>query len=111
MSYDTRMSPARLEAVRTLSRALFGQTYRLEVMLAIARSETGLVTLTELATDLDVAVSNLQKPLGSLAAAGLIAPLPQGDSRRKFYIRNDSLAWEWVEELDTRVAEHVDTDC
>jgi DNA-binding IclR family transcriptional regulator len=89
---------AEIEWLRTRSRALFTQTYRLEVMLAIADSEGGLVTLTELSKLLGVSASNIQKPLTSLIAGGLLCELPTED-RRKFLLRNDSLAWDWVREI------------
>ncbi|WP_425310716.1 helix-turn-helix domain-containing protein [Ammonicoccus fulvus] len=92
MSVDT-------EVLRDLSRAAFGQAYRLEVMLAVADSDDGLITQTELARELGVSVSNVQAPVRSLIGCGLLTQLPQGDSRSKFLMRNRSAAWEWVKEL------------
>jgi DNA-binding IclR family transcriptional regulator len=89
--------------LRRLSRQAFGQAYRLELMLAVARQPDGLVSLSELATSLGVAPSNLQIPLKSLVETGLISELPKGDSRRKFYLRNDSAAWAWAQELHDQV--------
>jgi DNA-binding MarR family transcriptional regulator len=85
--------------LRTLSQAAFGQRYRLELMLAVAADGDGIVCLTDLARTLDVSVSNLQQPLKSLIATGLLSLLPAADSRRKFYIRNPSSAWSWAQEL------------
>lgn len=87
------------EVLRSLSRAAFGQTYRLEVMLAVADSSDGLVTQTELARELGVSVSNVQAPVSSLIGCGLLTQLPQGDSRSKFLMRNRSAAWDWAKEL------------
>lgn len=87
------------EALRALSRAAFGQAYRLEVMLAVADSADGLTTQTELARELGVSVSNVQGPVRSLIGCGLLTELPQGDSRSKFLMRNRSAAWEWAQEL------------
>lgn len=87
------------EALHRLSRAAFGQTYRLEVMLAIADSEDGLVTLTDVARTLAVSTSNVQGPLKSLIECGLLTPLPQGDSRSRFLMRNRSAAWDWAQEM------------
>lgn len=93
--------------LRELSRVLFGQTYRLEVMLAIGRSPDGLVNLTDLAVELGVTPSNVQGSLGSLVAAGLISPMPHGDSKRRFYSRNPSLAWAWAIELASAADVHA----
>lgn len=90
---------SRREALRETSRAVFGQTYRLEMMLAVARSDDGIVCLTDLAKVLSVSVSSLQKPLMSLVQARLLTPLPDVDSRYRFYARNPSSAWAWAEEL------------
>lgn len=87
------------ETLRELSRVVFGQAYRLEVMLAVGRSADGIVSLTELSKSLGVSASSIQKPLQSLVQARLISPLPDADSRYRFYARNPSSAWEWAEEL------------
>lgn len=82
-----------------MSRAVFGQAYRLELMLAVARSEDGIVSLSEMAQVLSVGISSLQKPFQSLVQARLLSPLPDADSRYRFYVRNASAAWSWAEEL------------
>lgn len=87
------------ETLRKLSRIVFGQTHRLELMLAVARSPDGIVSLTELAKALDVSASSLQTPLQSLVQSQLLSPLPAVDSRYRFYSRNPSAAWQWAEEL------------
>ncbi|MEW2507078.1 hypothetical protein AB0878_42145 [Amycolatopsis sp. NPDC047767] len=87
------------EWLRRVSQHAFGQRYRLELMLAIAQTDDGIVCLTDLAKTLDVTISNLQSPLRALVNTGLLSPLPRGDSRRKFYIRNPSAAWAWAQEL------------
>lgn len=94
------MAPAcDIEKLRGLSRMLFGQALRLEVMIAIARSD-GLVNLTDLATAIGVQNSSrIQKPLDDLKAAGLLFEDTGGDSRRRWLRRSDSLAWQWVMEL------------
>jgi hypothetical protein len=97
--YDEGVSPTDSDAVRAMSRVAFRQDYRLELMVAIAESTDGIVCLTDLARVLDVSISNLQVPLKNLITLGLITPLPRGDSRRKFYMRNPSPAWDWAREL------------
>ena len=85
--------------LRAFSRSAFGQAYRLEVMLAVADSSDGIVNLTDLAHELGQSTSNIQGPLRSLVEIGLISPAPQGDSKRKHYIRNPSAAWQWAREM------------
>ncbi|WP_106196950.1 MarR family transcriptional regulator [Umezawaea tangerina] len=91
-------SPDRV-LLRDRSQAAFGQRYRLEVMLAVLDAEDGFVSLSALAKYLDVTISNLQGPIRSLVALGLLTPVPHGDSRHRFYLRNPSTAWNWAEEL------------
>lgn len=93
------MSRATRERVRALSETLFGQRYRLEAMVAIALSPDGLVCQGDLARALAITPSNLQRPISDLTTSNLISKLPYGDSRRRFYRRNDSLAWEFALEL------------
>lgn len=93
------MTDDEVEVLRELSRAAFQQRYRLEVMLAVADSEDGLVSLTDLATRLGLPASNVQGALRSLIDTGLLTELPQGDSRRKFLLRSNSAAWDWAREL------------
>jgi DNA-binding transcriptional ArsR family regulator len=93
------VSPAKSEHLRAVSEVLFGQRYRLEVMVAIASSQDGLVCLTDLAKDLELTPSNLQNPLRDLVRCGLLSRLPPGDSKRRYYRRNESLAWPFVVEM------------
>jgi hypothetical protein len=57
------VDPAHL---RDKSQVAFGQRYRLELMLAVAASDDGIVCLTDLARQLDVSISNLQIPPAEL---------------------------------------------
>lgn len=88
-----------VEELRSLSRAAFNQTYRLEVMLYIADSD-GFVTQTEIANALGLSsVSNVQAPIKSLIGCGLLTPMPQTDNRSLFLARTDSPAWDWARQL------------
>lgn len=98
----------KMDALRRLSRLAFGQNYRLEVMLAVARSEDGLVTLTDLSRELRLGNSQIQGALSSLVAVGLLTPLPSDDARRRFLLRNASPAWRWAEELAAAAGVEVD---
>lgn len=87
--------------LRRLSRVIFKHTYKLELMIAIGRDPAGRVCLTDLAIELGLAnASNLQDPLKDLAKAGLITRLPASDTRRQYYRREQSIAWQWVEQLN-----------
>ncbi|WP_309111670.1 hypothetical protein [Saccharothrix sp.] len=91
-------SPDRV-LLRDRSQAAFGQRYRLEVMLAVAAADDGFVSLSTLAGQLGITISNLQGPIRSLVSLGLLTPVAHGDSRHRFYLRNPSAAWAWAEEL------------
>jgi DNA-binding IclR family transcriptional regulator len=86
-----------------MSRVIFGQTHRLELMLAVAASPDGIVCLTELAKELEVSVSSLQRPFESLVQSRLLSPLPDADSRFRYYARNPSSAWSWARELKQQI--------
>jgi DNA-binding MarR family transcriptional regulator len=68
-------------------------------MVAIASSDDGLVCLTDLAKQLNLTPSNLQSALRDLVRCGFLSRLPQGDSKRRFYRRNESLAWAFAVEV------------
>jgi DNA-binding IclR family transcriptional regulator len=93
------MVETELGLLREISKSVFGQALRLELMLLVAHSDDGVVCLTELAKSLEVSVSSLQRPFESLIAAKLLSPLPDSDSRFRYYLRNPSAAWEWADEL------------
>jgi len=101
-------SPDRV-LLRDRSQAAFGQRYRLEVMLAVLDAEDGFVSLSALAKQLDVAISNLQGPIRSLVGLGLLTPVSHGDSRHRFYLRNPSKAWNWAEELQDQALLDIET--
>lgn len=85
-----------------LSKILFGQVHRLNVMVAIAESD-GLVNPTDLAETLGFAAqSAVQAPLRDLVQAGLIARLPGSGAGRTYYQRQQSLVWQWVIEFRER---------
>jgi len=102
--YRGNVAGSSIERIRELSRILFGQQLRLEVMIAVARSD-GLVNLTDLAAAVGVQnSSSIQKPVNDLKAAGLLGDDGgTDDSKRRWLRRADSLVWQWVIEL---AAEH-----
>ncbi len=95
------MSVQETPAMMELSKQVFGQQHRLAIMIEIARAIEGLINPSDLAESLGYrAQSTLQAPMRDLEHAGLITRLPPGESRSKtWYMRNASLAWDWVREL------------
>lgn len=91
-------TPDRLQ-IRNVSRAIFGQRYKLELLLEIADAVDGFVCLTDLAKALDVTMSSLQRPFEGIVAAALVSPIPDADSRFRYYIRNPSGVWDLSYEL------------
>jgi DNA-binding transcriptional ArsR family regulator len=85
--------------LRDVSRAMFGQLYKLELLLAIADAEDGIVCLTELSRSTGVTISSLQRPFESLVDAKLISPLPDADSKFRYYSRNPSALWGFARAL------------
>jgi DNA-binding IclR family transcriptional regulator len=96
------VSAGELEHIRAISEVLFGQRYRLEAMVAVASAEDGLVCLTDLAQQLGIPPSNLQGPLRDLVRCGLLSRLPLDGSKRRYYQRNESLAWAFSNEMASR---------
>ena len=90
------------EELRRLSKAAFNQTYRLEVMLAIADSD-GIVTQRDVARSIDQPQSNVQLAFRSLIDCGLLVELPRADSRSRHLMRVDSPAWDWAGELRAKI--------
>ncbi len=87
------------DPVQTMSKTLFGQLHRLEVMDAIARSSDGLINPTDLAAELGYASqSPLQAPVRDLEQAGLLIRLPT-EAGRTYFQRAESAVWVWIEEL------------
>jgi hypothetical protein len=93
------MTDALVAELRRISKTAFGQTYRLEVMLAVADSEDGFVNLTDLARTIGQPVSSIQAPMRDLIDLGLVSEAPSGDTKRKHYLRNPSASWLWVREM------------
>lgn len=95
-----RMTTADRLALRRLSRTVFGQDHRLELMLAIRDAEDQIVTLSELASTLGLPASSLQRPFHALISSGLLTLLPAEPSRFRYYQANRSAAWDWATELE-----------
>lgn len=82
-------------SVRHLSRALFRQDCKLEVIAAIARHPSGRFTLFDLVPSEDVA-SRYHKALQDLCDAHLLQRLPK-EGRLQPYLRAESDLWAWAD--------------
>ena len=98
-----------LDAVRSLSRSLFGGAqYRLEVGAAIADGD-GFANTAELAGELRLARQSVNKELQVLEASGLVVRSPRSSvDRRVVYTRQDSAYWEWCQEARASALELVE---
>ncbi len=106
ITYHATVTDDRRKAIRALSKTVFGQGYRLELMLAILGDDDQdgrIVSLGELAQQLGLSPSSIQTPFHNLVDAYLLSPLPSGESKRKFYQANKSAAWVWAKELEAHV--------
>lgn len=94
--------------LRVVSRAVFSQDYKLEVVLLFGQQgpTDEALTLGSLAEQIGApSPSSLQRPLHDLLEAGFIelVPGPRSD-RSKRYRRKDSALWELGRELYARFA-------
>ena len=87
---------------RAVSKLAFGQKHRLELMMAILNIEDGVCSLTELAIDLCVPLSSLQRPFDALVELDLIRPIPDGETKVRFHIRTSGPAWNWAQSLASK---------
>jgi hypothetical protein len=79
--------------VRRVSHRLFGNTYRLEVVAAIGRSEGKLVNVRGLVGEAILDYNRLQEQVSYLASAGLLVPEFDPLSRYKDYRPIESSFW------------------
>jgi hypothetical protein len=81
--------------VREVSKILLGSSYRLEVAVAVARAEPGVVHLRGLASQLDLVDSLVRVELGHFERAGLLMrlPKPRGQQQQD-YERLPSAFWD-----------------
>jgi predicted transcriptional regulator len=102
MSTRIEQSPDAIDAVRILSRLLFGGgQYRLEIGAAIARAgEQAAINTSVLAEELELNRQSVNQELRLLEQLGLLRRLPNFDSGRKVYfIREPAPYWDFCEEI------------
>lgn len=87
--------------LHALSEVLFGQKWRLEVMITVARMPADAdITLTGLAEALQIVnASKIQTAVDRLKEARLLEEIP-GTGRDKPLRRGQSKVWDWVLEYD-----------
>jgi hypothetical protein len=91
------------ELLREHSKLLFGNRDRLEVAVAVARSEDGLVNATDLTEVLTNWPNNrIRAQLVALAGAGLLQAMSRDGSGRIWYLRTPALFWDACIELEER---------
>lgn len=89
-----------LERIREVSKALYGNRYRLEVAAAVAQWEPGVVHARALATELRVPDNVVQGELKHFASAGILVPLGRHPRQRTVdYERMPSPYWSSAREL------------
>jgi hypothetical protein len=91
------------EFLREQSKLLFGNRDRLEVAVAVARSEQNSVNATDLMQALSGWPNNrIRTQLVALAGVNLLKAMPRDGSGRIWYVRKDALFWAACIELAER---------
>jgi len=86
--------------LRRVSSAVFGNRYRLELLLALANAGRRGICVKDLATSSDVATSVFHPQLRALTAAGLVQRLPgTGPNGRVLYAMTSAGAWTGLRQL------------
>jgi hypothetical protein len=80
------------EGLRRYSKTLSGNADALEVEIAIAQSEDGVVNATDLSWELLLAANRVRAQLERLLALGLLVEGMRGQKR--WFIRQESPAWQ-----------------
>lgn len=94
-----------LSPLAVVSKALFGQQRMIELAVVIANGPETF-TLTEAAQALQVKPSSVQRPMTSLATAGLVTRTERNPAERIQWLhREPSVFWALVKELSARPSE------
>jgi len=94
---DARKS---LTDLRLLSKLLFGNLDRLDVILAVGDSPDGLICAADLEHELGLANNRVRAQLKTLADAGFVDALPRGRGDRiQWYQRRSSALWTLCADL------------
>lgn len=80
--------------MRTRSKLVFGNMDRLDVAVAIARTDEA-VNATDLGKALDMAPNRVRTQLLALAEAGLLRSAPSGLTQHRSFLREPSVFWDF----------------
>jgi hypothetical protein len=86
--------PAR-SRVRKRSKTLFGSIDRLEVAVAIALSDDGVVNATDLHWDLRLAVNRVRAQILALADSGMLTESIAGENGKRMFVRVSGGFWDF----------------
>jgi len=90
--------PQLREFIREKSKALFGNSDRVQVALAIGQSKDGLVNATDLAAELGIVNNRIRAQLLAFVEVRLLSPAPPGPGKR-WYVRAESGFWDTCQKL------------
>lgn len=96
--HPERLDQPTRERIRQRSKAMFGNLDRLDVAVAIALSEDGLVNATDLSWELRIANNRVRAQLLALTELGLLRPGP-GAGGKRHYLRLANPFWQTCLEL------------
>jgi len=94
VTHPERLDARVRERIRRRSKAMFGNLDRLEVAVAIALSEDGLVNATDLSWELRIANNRVRAQLLALAELGLLRPSPGDTAGKRHYLRLENPLWQ-----------------
>jgi hypothetical protein len=97
--HPERLDPQVRERIRQRSKAMFGNLDRLDVAVAVALSDDGLVNATDLSWDLRIANNRVRAQLLALTELGLLQPAPSSSSTKRHYVRLTNPFWQTCLEL------------
>jgi hypothetical protein len=77
-----------------MSKLLLGNQDRLEVGVAVARSDDGLVNATDLGLELGIAQPRVRNQLIAFERAGLLSRMPKSGAVKLWFQRRTSPFWD-----------------
>jgi hypothetical protein len=80
------------DRLRERSKLVYGNRDRLQVAVAVARSDSGLVNATDLAEETGLVNTRVRAQLIAFAEAGLLEAMPP-DAGKRWYSRVESPFW------------------
>jgi hypothetical protein len=77
-----------------MSKLLLGNQDRLEVGVAVARSQDGVVNATDLALELGIVQPRVRNQLVVLEKARLLDRMPKSGDVKQWFVRRESPFWD-----------------